>query len=117
MVVEIDTVYIFLNLLRVPFAEGVTKLALWIFERYGSLYITSGYREGDSGVHGTIPCRGLDLRSRVYEDPDEVTANINIHWTYDPYRLHKQCALFHDTGLGPHIHLQTHPNTVVPPSG
>ncbi|GAG88238.1 unnamed protein product, partial [marine sediment metagenome] len=35
----------------------------------------------------------------------------NAHWIYDPERLEKKCAKFHNTGQGVHIHLQVHRNT------
>lgn len=75
--------------------------------------ITDGYREGDKGVHGTSPVRGIDMRSRIYsrEILNVVEKHINSKWQYDPKRPHKVCCMIHDVGKGVHIHLQVHPNT------
>ena len=73
--------------------------------------ITCGHRPGDPGVHGTVPCRGIDIRSRVFSKPHKVVQGINERWQYDPDRPEKQVAILHDVGSGEHIHLQTHPNT------
>ena len=72
--------------------------------------ITSAYREGDEGVHGTDPLRGLDLRLRGL--PGQTVAKmINENFIYDPTRPGKLCAIVHDIGLGAHLHLQVHPKT------
>jgi len=105
----------------------------WIYNKY-DMFITCGYRSGDNGVHGSDPCRGVDLRSWFLEDPQAVADDINAHWTYDPARTSKKCAKFHavcskckKSNDGPivthcrhcgeeltgwHIHIQSHPNTV-----
>ena len=74
--------------------------------------ITSAYREGDPGVHGCG--RGIDLRTR--NTPLDILKSmykkINNRWTYDPKRPHLQCLIYHDSGLGSHLHLQVHPNTI-----
>lgn len=75
--------------------------------------VTSAYREGDSGVHGY--CRGLDFRSwhmKEYE-LNRICSRINGKWQYDPKRPKKRCLKHHDSGRGPHLHLQVHPNTVL----
>lgn len=71
--------------------------------------ITSAYRPGDPGVHGTLPFRGLDLRhnTRAYQ----IVKDVNSRFKYDPTRPNKRCAMVHDVGQGTHIHLQSHPNT------
>lgn len=79
---------------------------------YGAIpTITSAFRHGDKGVHGVG--RGLDFRSReMTEDQiNQICFDINSRWQYDPDRPEKVCLLFHDTGKGPHLHLQVHPNT------
>ena len=73
--------------------------------------ITCGYRKGDKGVHGSIPCRGVDIRSWVFKNPVSVCNYINSNWEYDFNRPEKFVALLHTAGSGTHIHLQTHPNT------
>jgi hypothetical protein len=74
--------------------------------------ITSLYRIGDDGVHGTLPLRGIDLRCRDLDFGDMVAKYINDKWIYDPDRPHKNCAWCHDTGRGLHLHFQSHPNTI-----
>jgi hypothetical protein len=78
--------------------------------------ITSTFRPGDKGVHGTDPLRGLDLRSRGY-DAQAVTDKINEHWCYDSERPRFKCAIFHNVGRGPHIHLQVHNETHIMKGG
>jgi hypothetical protein len=73
--------------------------------------VTSHFRQGDKGVHGTNPCRGLDIRSWVYGDPQSICEMINRAYEYDPKRPDKRCAILHNVGKGEHIHLQVHPNT------
>jgi len=99
------------GILQVPFHSKLIALAMWISVRYSQVVFTSSYREKDKGVHGQTPCRGLDIRSRVFPDPDRVTRDINSHWLYDVDRLHLRCALLHGEDLGEHIHLQVHDKT------
>ena len=73
--------------------------------------ITSLYRIGDSGVHGTLPLRGIDLGCSDLHLGLLVKDFVNTHWIYDPDR-DKDCALFGDPQHLDHIHLQTHPKTV-----
>ena len=95
------------------------ELVLWILQRYYNITFTSGYRDGDTGVHGTRPCRGLDIRSSGIKqgnldvDAGTVCTKINSAWQYDPERPDKTCAVLHDTGKGVHIHLQCHKNTTM----
>jgi len=74
--------------------------------------ITSLYRPGDKGVHGTLPVRGADIRCRVMEVGFVVRDYINEEWYYDPSRPSMKCAVAHGKGANFHIHLQVHPNTV-----
>ena len=94
------------NLMAVEYDEQLINLALWVSHRLDKFCITSAYRLNDPGVHGTIPCRGLDIRSFLYKDPDDICRDINEHWIYDASRPSIKCALYHDVGKGPHIHLQ-----------
>ena len=73
--------------------------------------ITSAFRPGDSGVHGTLKLRGLDLRCRASDLGHVAEDFINGIWSYDPERPSKKVAIFHDVGQGLHLHLQVHPNT------
>ena len=73
--------------------------------------ITSAYRPGDKGVHGTQPLRGLDLRCRSESMGQLVAQDLNQRWIYDPERPQMKVAIYHDVGQGAHLHLQAHPNT------
>lgn len=74
--------------------------------------VTSIYRIGDTGVHGTLPVRGLDLRCADAYFGRLVQDYVNQIWVYDPDRDHLQCCIYHDVGQGAHLHLQVHPKTV-----
>lgn len=97
-------------LLCVSYDSMLIDIIAWIEKEFGYVLLTEGYR-GGTGVHSTNPCRGIDIRDRVYEDPAYVVAEINKHFGYDPDRSQKLCALWKDSGQGWHIHLQTHPNS------
>lgn len=78
----------------------------------GAVRVTSFHRPDNLGVHGTFPCRAIDLRSRSAHIA-EATANVvNDTWTYDPARRNKKVAIAHDVGGGMHLHLQVHDNTI-----
>lgn len=70
------------------------------------LVITSLYRIGDRGVHGQLPLRGCDLRSRDENIGRAIEAEINANWTYDPARLNLKCCVLHGEGYNRHIHIQ-----------
>ncbi len=101
------------QLLHVSYADTLIDIVKWIHREYGLIVITCGYREDDMGVHGSIPCRGMDLRERCYSDPDMVAERVNDAWQYDPDRPDLQCAVLHGKGMNRHIHLQVHPNTEI----
>jgi len=103
------------DLKQFDFIEPLLKsLALEVEHNYGVEFkITSLYRENDTGVHGQIPLRGIDLSCPDKEFGIIVEAYVNRKYTYDPDRLHLMCCVFHDTGSGYHIHLQVHSNTIV----
>ncbi len=77
--------------------------------------ITSLFRMDDPGVHGQLPLRGTDLRCRKHDEGlgTKILAYVNDKWIYDPRRPEKMCAMIHNVGLHRHIHLQTHPNTIL----
>jgi len=85
------------------FAEEETRI---------NFTVTSIFRMNDDGVHGTLPVRGIDLGCRNEEIGTAVENLVNDNYIYDPKRPHKDCAMYHDNGNGPHIHLQVHPNTI-----
>ncbi len=109
--IQISNYKVLENLLLVPFDIRLIKLILWVSHRFSKFCITSGFRTGDQGVHGTCPCRAVDIRSYWFVDPEDICKDINLQWIYDHKRPDKPCALYHDTGFGPHIHLQVHRNT------
>jgi len=99
------------GLMLQPYHSKMIALAEWVTVRFSKVIFTSAFRLGDQGVHGTVPCRGLDMRSWVYEDPQLIVDEINTHWKYDHKRPKFKCAVLHDSGSGTHIHLQVHNNT------
>lgn len=95
-----------------PFHSRMIELIKWFCVRYSEVVITGGFEERSyPSVHSVVKVRGLDVRSRIYEDPEAVVEDVNRHWIYDPERPEKVCAMYHDTGRGKHIHLQVHDNT------
>jgi hypothetical protein len=87
-------------------------LLLWLATETNYIYtITSMYRIGDCGVHGTIPLRGIDLRCRDKENGEYVASVINEAWVYDPERPKYKCCVLHGKGAALHLHLQVHANT------
>ena len=131
--IQIKNIEVLRSLLGVNYHSILIDLVSWCSENIQDIVITDGYRRGSKGVHGTVPCRGKDLRSSIYEDPQAITVLINNDWEYDNKRPRKQCALYHarcpkckkdykhifrkycecgvDITNHWHIHLQVHPNT------
>ena len=93
----------------------LVEVFAWIYAELDFIKIlTSTFRPGDPGPHGTIPCRALDLRSwhlplsvcRIIEK------KINDNWVYDPDRPDMVVCKYHKTKKGAwHFHVQVHPNT------
>ena len=103
------------NMFKVTWHEILISLVKWLFVRYSkdTIIVTCAYEKRDYGsVHSMNPLRGLDLRSRVFEDPFQIESDINKHWQYDPQRTDMKVCLYHDTGRGKHFHLQVHPRTI-----
>ena len=89
------------------------KLLFDIEVRYGTQVITSLYRINDTGVHGTLPVRGCDLRARMGKTITNGIVNwVNKYWQYDPKRPGREVAIAHGENENFHIHLQVHPNTI-----
>lgn len=89
------------------------SIAIWLEQYTGIEFtVTSLYRTGNKGVHGTLPLRAIDLRFRGPESLGQAFADlVNLHWRYDETRPAMRCAIYHDAGSGPHLHLQVHPRT------
>ena len=104
------------SLLQATYHPKMIALAIWITHRYSNTVITSGWREekvwsGDSGIHGTFPCRALDWSTKGWDNPKAIADDINENWQYDPDRLMMKCAIVHDVGQGVHLHTQVHEKT------
>lgn len=85
----------------------------WVCIRYSEVVFTESWRpmKHPNDLHGVEPVRARDIRSWIYSDPDAVEEDINNHFTYDPERLWMRCAIYHNSGQGPHLHLQVHDDT------
>jgi hypothetical protein len=100
------------ELMAVPFDRKLFPVISHLLKCFDRLVITSGYREADRGVHGTLPCRGLDVRSKIYgERAASIAAALNRKFVYDPERPGTRVAILHGEGENEHIHLQVHPKT------
>jgi len=100
------------SMLMHPAHPNLIKLLQWFCVRYSQTVFTGMFEERDyPSVHSVVPVRGMDARSRIYEDPQGVADDVNENWRYDPDRPWLMCAKYHDTGRGKHIHLQVHKNT------
>ena len=85
-----------------------------LFVSYGKPFVaTCGWRakRHSNDLHGEVPMRALDARSKVFDQPERIAAEINHNWQYDKARPEMLVCVYHDTGLGLHYHLQVHPNT------
>ena len=103
---------VFKELLSCAYHDKMIELLLWFNDTFKYFpVITSAYREGDNGVHGTIPCRGIDFRVRG-KMADCMAAEINKTWVYDFKRPEKVVAIHHNV-YGEHLHLQVHDNTAL----
>lgn len=102
-----------LDLNQLMFVNPILReMALSIEGHYGVEFkITSLYRIDDSGVHGQLPLRGIDLSCPDADFGDLIESYVNSIYQYDTNRPSKRCAIYHDAGSGYHIHLQVHPNT------
>lgn len=88
------------------------ELLPWLEETTGLRFkITSQYRIGDEGVHGTLPLRATDLRCRNQLIGEAIAHFINSEWCYDHIRPDMLCAVLHGEGTNLHLHIQVHPNT------
>jgi len=103
-----------IDLRQLDFVDSMLKILVYEVERVlgKEVTITSIYRINDDGVHGTLPCRGIDIREKNKYIGKYVERHINEMFLYDPNRPDKKCCWFHDVGKGVHIHLQSHPKTI-----
>lgn len=109
---QIKNTVVLESMLVHPAHPRLIDLLEWVCVRYSNVVFTGLFEERDyPSVHSTIPVRGADIRSWIYDDPQSVADDINAHWEYDPERPETLSAIFHDTGRGAHIHLQAHDRT------
>jgi hypothetical protein len=115
MSIQVKNEDVLFGLMEKRFDLMLCRIIRWIAKEVvdGAMVITEGYRKQrhPNDLHGLTPVRAVDLRSHIYEDPEQIAQEINDAWQYDPGRPHMQVCVFHDTGEGPHFHIQTHPNT------
>ena len=110
--IQVKNTEVLESMLIHPAHPKLTKLMQWVCVRCSQVIWTGMFEERDyPSVHSTIPVRGSDMRSRIYQDPQAVVNDINVHWIYDPDRPWMKCAVYHNTGRGWHIHLQVHDHT------
>ena len=112
--IEVKDHSVLTSMLIYPAHPKLAKIMEWLVKEFSHVVITCAYEDRDyPSVHSVVPFRGIDIRSHIYEDPQAVAEKLNEHWIYDPERPWKKCALYHDTGRGPHIHLQVHDRTIM----
>ncbi|MCP4127738.1 MAG: hypothetical protein GY753_11825 [Gammaproteobacteria bacterium] len=103
-----------IDLSQLDFVDGRVKTLAREVEAHFRVEfeVTSLYRIGDDGVHGTLPCRGIDLGCKDAIIGNRVADFLNKRWEYDPKRPEKLVCMYHaKKGGQPHLHLQSHPNT------
>lgn len=96
------------NSFYVRWHDTLIELIEWyndVFQE--TITVTSAYRPGDKGVHGTNPLRAIDIRGKGRKAKEKVTF-INKYWQYDSRRPEYNVAIIHNVGRGEHIHLQVH---------
>ena len=110
--IEIKNPEVLDSLLGWLYHHKLRKLMLWTAKRF-RIFITEGHREKrhPNDLHGTLPIRAIDIRTRIYSDPQKIADEINENWIYDPKRPHMKCAVYGDQNHLDHIHLQVHPTT------
>lgn len=108
---------VLMGMLTYPAHPKLIELLCWFVVRYSETVFTCGYEKRDyPSVHSCLPFRGMDVRSRIYDDPQAVVDDVNAHWQYDTDRPWYPCAVYHNVGRGAHIHLQVHDQTIYSPT-
>ena len=104
-----------IDIIQLEFIDlTLRQMCVWLEEQTGFEFTdTSLYRIGDPGVHGQLPVRGIDIRMRNKAVGEAVEKLINDNWSYDPRRWKLRCAILHGEGSNLHLHLQSHPNTIL----
>jgi hypothetical protein len=92
--------------------QNLRKILVWLERSTGFKFtITSPFRMNDSGVHGTMPLRAVDLRCRSIVVGRAIESIININWSYDSSRPEMSCVLLHGEDENLHLHIKVHDNT------
>ena len=98
---------------QISFYDSTLRnLLLWLEGTTGLEFVQTSLYRKNSAVHGTIPLRAVDLSCRVSSIGAAIEDFVNTNWIYDPQRPEMKCAYYHDSGQGPHLHIQVHPHTV-----
>lgn len=94
-------------------ARFASEFLGWIFR------ITSIYRSreeeqelGGTGIHNSWRAVDIRTKDRPQSDVDHIVAYLNGRYVYDPNRLTKPIAYGREHGSGPHLHIQSHGNTI-----
>lgn len=111
--IKIKDTNVLISLLYTRFNPKLFRVLRWWKRNFGKLVITEGFRPKKhvNDLHGVYPVRAVDLRSWIYEDPEEVARICNRTWTYDPSRPRFKVCVYHNAGSGAHFHVQVHPMT------
>jgi len=67
---------------------------------------------GGTGVHAAWRAVDVRTKNRPASDMEQLVAYLNGRYVYDPARPSKPIAYAREHGTGPHMHIQTHPNTI-----
>jgi len=106
---------VFRNFVAKPHHPNLIEVLWYILEKCGEVVVTSAYRYGDRGVHGTDPLRAVDLRSWIYSDgfQEFLLKEVNETFTYDPQREKMKVMIKHNVrDKGIHFHCQVSSRTV-----
>lgn len=97
MTIEIKNKNVILSLMKWQFHTILRNLIGWWIDNIGSIYFTEGWRKKKhaNDLHGTVPGRAIDARSRIYVKPDIVADKVNKVWIYDPTRPEMKCVYLH----------------------
>jgi len=98
---------------QLEFIDSLLRtIVMHVEDVYGVEFtITSLLRIKDSGTHGTLPLRAIDLRCRDEAFGDMVADYINSIWIYNPNKPNKMVCVAHGHGANYHLHFQVHHNT------
>jgi hypothetical protein len=113
--INVKDVFVMSNCFYVGWHDKLIELFEWVtvtLDMIPEILITSAYRPGDKGVHGTDPLRAIDLSSKGY-DAKAVAEKINEHWQYNSSKPLERCAIFRGFGRCDHLHLQVSDETII----